>query len=599
MSESEMEALKRHILSHDPTGQQIDAIFSENLEFLLRAAPGSGKTWTSCRRFIWRGANWHYKVGGLALLSFTNIAIREFQESAIRLGKQELLSDPNYVGTFDSFVERFILTPYGHTIKNTPRSPKLFISPRLGDRSNESFIISLPSKNGRRQNIFAWEIVPCRNEKEVEFRDKRRNLIPKDYALRVLDAFMSRGFYTHEQRCFWACVLLSKNHRITEVISRRFPEIIIDEAQDSNPWLIVLLNFLRNQGSKITLIGDPDQCIYEFNYASSTSLQSLKEKWNLDEKPLSQSFRFNNAIAQSVKRIGLNPELSGYGESENPHFRPYIIRDEPGSFAASIATFSQLLDCMKIERTSSAILCRGRKQLNAIRGQVAYTNLKGVSKDLAKASFLRDCHNDFPGAAKIVTAVLKDLSEDHCFWEDFDENQDSDEYFEFKFEIWDFVKSAEKLPSSQVFADEWLSQIRRTLPLLVRRLGLSDIPNLNRKLTMRGLAEDRKKAPLFIPEQSFPNIRHETIHGVKGESIDAVLLLGDAGKFWTPVVKAIQSGENSEVRRLAYVAMTRARHLLVLGLPSSHYETYSNIWKEWGFEELDLGKKFGAVNANP
>src|SRR5665213_2127392 len=112
---SKLEILREQILSQKPTEQQKDAIFAEELEFLLRAAPGSGKTWTSCRRFIWRGAKWPYTAGGLALLSFTNTAIREFQDATIKVGRRELLSDPNFVGTFDSFVERYILTPVSYT----------------------------------------------------------------------------------------------------------------------------------------------------------------------------------------------------------------------------------------------------------------------------------------------------------------------------------------------------------------------------------------------------------------------------------------------------------------------------------------------------
>src|SRR3989304_709163 len=114
MNKSEM--LRVQIMAQNPTDQQRDAIFADELEFLLRAAPGSGKTWTSCRRFIWRGANWPHSAGGLALLSFTNAAIREFQTATIKIGRRDLLSDPNYVGTFDAFVERFIISPFGHII---------------------------------------------------------------------------------------------------------------------------------------------------------------------------------------------------------------------------------------------------------------------------------------------------------------------------------------------------------------------------------------------------------------------------------------------------------------------------------------------------
>jgi superfamily I DNA/RNA helicase len=91
--------------------------------------------------------------------------------------------------------------------------------------------------------------------------------------------------------------------------------------------------------------------------------------------------------------------------------------------------------------------------------------------------------------------------------------------------------------------------------------------------------------PLFEAQALFPPIRQETIHQVKGESIDAVLVLGST-KFWNSVIDSVTNGENSEDRRLAYVAMTRARHLLVVALPASHFDNHAEKWAAWGFGVL-------------
>lgn len=161
--------LREQILSQNPTKGQQNAIFAEESEFLLRASPGSGKTWTSCRRFIWRGANWDYKVGGLALLSFTNTAIREFHEATIKVGRRGLLSDPNYVGTFDSFVERFIIAPFGHLITGSANRPKLFIAPRPGDWGNQKLQAWTQIGSGHKRPVPAWEIIPFPYNKKVAF----------------------------------------------------------------------------------------------------------------------------------------------------------------------------------------------------------------------------------------------------------------------------------------------------------------------------------------------------------------------------------------------------------------------------------------------
>ena len=91
--------------------------------------------------------------------------------------------------------------------------------------------------------------------------------------------------------------------------------------------------------------------------------------------------------------------------------------------------------------------------------------------------------------------------------------------------------------------------------------------------------------PLFAGHTLFPLIRQETIHQVKGESIDAVLVLGSA-KFFNAVVDSVTKGVSSEDRRVAYVAMTRARHLLVVGLPAAHFDKHRARWMSWGFGVL-------------
>jgi type I restriction enzyme M protein len=59
-----------------------------------------------------------------------------------------------------------------------------------------------------------------------------------------------------------------------------------------------------------------------------------------------------------------------------------------------------------------------------------------------------------------------------------------------------------------------------------------------------------------------------------------------SSKFWNSVVDSVINGVNVEDRRLAYVAMTRARHLLVIGLPASHYDKHVAQWTAWEFTAL-------------
>jgi len=580
-----IDALRDAILSQNPTDEQKDAIFADELEFLLRAAPGSGKTWTSSRRFIWRGANWPYSSGGLALLSFTNAAIREFKEATITLGRSDILSDPNYVGTFDAFVERFILTPFGHLITGDSQRPKFFLAPRPGDWKNNKLLTYTKMKGNRTIPVPAWETIPFPQDNTVAYKASSTFGGQELNGGSAVMNLMLLGFYTHSQRVFWACHLLFKRPHIVKVIARRFPEIIIDEAQDTNAWLLILLDLLREKGAKITLVGDPDQCIYEFSMADATSLPSLRDKWNIPEKPLSQSFRCNNQIASAVKMIGGNDAFCGYGDGGHEYHRAYIIRESSKQFSDSIRGFQSIVEQGNLDIASAAIICRAHGQLESVRGEVKYSKLKGKTKILAKAAFLRDCRYDYEQAYKLVEAIIREMAPNNDFWERMDENPDSENSKATRLAIWQYVKSPKGLPAVSQHGGVWIQDLRQGLTDLMQIIGIGGDIKIGKWIKKTGLDDAQMNSPLFAEQNKFPSVRQDTIHQVKGESIDAVLAVGSL-KFWNSVVKAIDNDESTENRRIAYVAMTRARHLLVVALPSGHFDKHLNKWEEWGFKLL-------------
>ena len=154
-----------------------------------------------------------------------------------------------------------------------------------------------------------------------------------------------------------------------------------------------------------------------------------------------------------------------------------------------------------------------------------------------------------------------------------------------KLAIWCFVKSQSGLPAVSLSGSEWILRLRQSLGKLLTELDIADAPNLGRKIRKTGLDDSQLKLPLFAAQTLFPPIRQETIHQVKGESIDAVLVLGST-KFFNAVVDSVSGGVSSEERRVAYVAMTRARHLLVVGLPAAHFDKHGKKWVGWGFDVL-------------
>jgi len=86
-----------------------------------------------------------------------------------------------------------------------------------------------------------------------------------------------------------------------------------------------------------------------------------------------------------------------------------------------------------------------------------------------------------------------------------------------------------------------------------------------------------------------------TIHGAKGRSIDAVMLVAQvpAESFHTPNATAWSeaianpSAPKVEELRLGYVALTRAKRLAVLAIPNDTRQQVVDRWLRAGFVSAD------------
>ena len=521
-------------------------------------------------------------------MSFTNVAVNEFVSETKELGYGGLLESPNYFGTFDSFAERFIIGPFGHLISETASRPELLRHPpphfyMLKSLQIERWV------NSRPDHYYAWNLFPYPTKAGTRYKYETKNglkEIDHNGTSQILE-LLRYGCYTHKLRVYWACQILQRYPTIAAVLARKFPEIIVDEAQDCNPWLLVLLHNLRKNGSAITLVGDPDQCIFEFSLAESTTLTSLKKKWGLEELPLSRSFRCKDHIASAVKHIGTNTQFVGCGPKQhNLHGAYYTVRNGE-DYQGHVASFGKLLHQSGIPDSRAAILCRGHKQISKILGQLHIGDFNKLTFKLAKAAHLRDDKREYAKAKQLVDQVVIELCGDAEVLLEYQSTTANGPSHGVNGVIWNYLKDPKRLPPITMAGDNWVNETQNGICLLIEELGLDCPKNLKRRINKRGLKQSRKSEPLFEPSKIETNIRLATIHKVKGESIDAVLVTGSKG-FWDNVVASVRDGNNREERRIAYVGMTRARDVAVLSLPKSHFDVYGNFWIEHGFSNLSI-----------
>ena len=108
-------------------------------------------------------------------------------------------------------------------------------------------------------------------------------------------------------------------------------------------------------------------------------------------------------------------------------------------------------------------------------------------------------------------------------------------------------------------------------------------PNFGR---LRDHVKDTSILGTFEVTVTSPPCRIETIHSCKGMSLDAVLFMStyqkngaETGAYWADWFAKNQT-DTEESHRLAYVAFSRARHLLMLGIPNPPSSPVSDEQKE-------------------
>ena len=96
--------------------------------------------------------------------------------------------------------------------------------------------------------------------------------------------------------------------------------------------------------------------------------------------------------------------------------------------------------------------------------------------------------------------------------------------------------------------------------------------------------------PSIQKQEQVNNLRITTIHGIKGETLDAVLLVSAPSKRGTPDGQWTQWLEDSktEAARLAYVASSRPGHLLAWAIPKPIGNREEDIIRELGFLIVEM-----------
>lgn len=272
---------------------QKDAFESQNNTVVL-AGPGSGKTTVLTLKVMHLLNGIISEPRGLACLTYSREAAREFTE---RLKKLGLVRGRNiFLGTVHSFCLTEILGKFSDVyslnipipIKIIPEKEKanLFEKAKNNAQCKDKYFKIARMNCARMLSIAGVSNIRIDSDKEAE-------LIANEYEKLLFQA----GYIDYETIIIESTKLLQENTYVRECISAKYPWLLIDEYQDlGRPLHEMVLTLIDNTNIKFFAVGDPDQSIYGFQGAVPDYLCELAERPDVQKIVLRNNYRSNQDI---------------------------------------------------------------------------------------------------------------------------------------------------------------------------------------------------------------------------------------------------------------------------------------------------------------
>lgn len=576
------------IMDYDITPQR-QAYLDARGYTILTACPGSGKTTSIVKKLLtvsrFCGKNYG-KHTGFACLSFTNKACTELKQKYSEM-HDERLTFPNEVLTIDSFIMQYVVLPFWYLCDECKKKPIVVNEAEILDRI---YYNNVPI-NGKLQQypVMAFRIYAhLMHRKNPSLVSKEKTVFKWNHKI-VTDANeiayckaafiyrLEKGFITSSDALWIACDILEHHQDVARALVMRFPYIIVDEAQDNSEQHFEFFKLLKRVGlQNLEFVGDICQSIYGFNNARPELLQSMMAEDEWIVLPLSECRRSNQRIIDLYSKLKSSdvPPITSHCV-EDKGIPIVVYKYDDSNVRGIIRDFYQV--CEDNYLPNRIILARGVEKCKKLAGvkDVDFKYWKTgqhLPYLIIDAAFAFDS-GDMDYAFRKVRLVLAELlagnnsETKRKFVHEIEHNVD------WNARIFVFLK---QIPTFSLSFKEWSERI---CTLLQNYWELEEKPVFVPCQKKEGY-KMKEMADVAVEQYHQSNdIRSEfhksidTIHAVKGASLDAVLL------FLSPDSKGQGVSLNdfprnavrvmTESQRMLYVACSRARQFLAFAVPNS------------------------------
>ena len=284
----------------DATSDQIGAIDHIGHHARLLAGPGTGKTKTITRRVLSLVLKHTVDPESILLLTFTRLAAGQLRDEIKKVLEPQKKSLPQ-VSTLHSFALRQILY-------NSSRVDALPSPIRIADDWEERHIIQEDLKKILNLKDIS-EVQGLIHQLSTDWETLRIDEVGWEQQFpnaAFLGAWRShKNQYGETLRAELVYQLkrqLSQNRDFA--LDKEYKHVLIDEYQDLNACDLAIVNELAKRGSELFVVGDDDQSIYGFRFASPAGIRNFPQMYDGSQKlALEVCFRCDKNILQSAEFV--------------------------------------------------------------------------------------------------------------------------------------------------------------------------------------------------------------------------------------------------------------------------------------------------------
>lgn len=559
---------------------QKEAYVNARGKVVLKACPGSGKTTTIAYK-LHTLIETEYKnknLGGIACLSFTNIAKDEIKEKYFKFSNKSL-SYPHLVSTIDSFINTYITLPFYYLVSGKYERPTI-----LEDNHElDTFWIkelwtydktkqkNIPKHNSKENKPLIYIYKPSSIVKDINGQYTYKGNLPdsakvdisvfNDYAKAIKTWQFKNGILTNTDSTVLAFNVLSNYVHISKAISHRFTSLIIDEAQDTSEIQHAIFDLLIANGlQNIELIGDPYQSLYTWRNAKPKVFMDKYSDSQWQGLELSDNWRSTQIIIDtySLLRNPTDEKIVVKSKFEN-EFPIYILRFEKGKEIQALEKYNDLCKSYKFNHVVTRGVDLSVKLNGNSDNENYWKNL--LAEKIIQSIFYIKKGNIKHGIDSFRLGIINHINPQLSYKEKKVKIQELKSNYELNSKL--NLLLSEFLDFSITLSDWTTKTSNRITEVFNLKMPL----DLELKQGIYSPFHKKLMSEIFVDKSTKWNFPITTIHKVKGMTLDTILLFLHKNGHSISISDIFPScGNLTDNQTMIYVAMSRPKYILAIAI---------------------------------